>query len=55
MIIVMGPVACAGDRRAKVLKDGWITMSADGSLTAYYESTILIIDEGFEVLTQVED
>ena len=45
----------AGDWRVKVLKDGWTTVSADGSLTAHYENTILITDGEPEVLTRVED
>ena len=39
----------------KVLRDGWTTVSADGSLTAHYENTILITDGEPEVLTRVED
>ena len=31
------------------------TVSADGSLTAHYENTILITDGEPEVLTRVED
>ena len=55
MIIAVEPMVCAGDWRVKVLKDGWTTVSADGSLTAHYENTILITDGEPEVLTRVED
>ena len=48
-------VAHTGAWRVKVLKDGWTTVSADGSLTAHYENTILITDGEPEVLTRVED
>ena len=37
MTIAVEPMVCAGDWRVKVLKDGWTTVSADGSLTAHYE------------------
>lgn len=55
MTIAVEPMVCAGDWRVKVLRDGWTTVSADGSLTAHYENTILITDGEPEVLTRVED
>ena len=55
MTLAVEPMVCAGDWRVKVLKDGWTTVSADGSLTAHYENTILITDGEPEVLTRVED
>ena len=55
MTIAVEPMVCAGDWHVKVLKDGWTTVSADGSLTAHYENTILITDSEPEVLTWAED
>ena len=55
MTIAVEPMVCAGDWRVKVLKDGWTTVSADGSLTAHYENTILITDGEPEVLTWAEE
>ena len=55
MTIAVEPMVCAGDWRVKVLKDGWTTVSADDSLTAHYENTILITDGEPEVLTWAED
>lgn len=55
MTIAVEPMVCAGDWRVKVLKDGWTTVSADGSMTAHYENTILITDGEPEVLTVAED
>ena len=51
MTIAVEPMVCAGDWRVKVLKDGWTTVTADGSLAAHYENTILITDGEPEVLT----
>ena len=51
MVIAVEPMVCAGDWRVKVLKDGWTTVSADGSLTAHYENTILITEGEPEILT----
>lgn len=55
MTLAVEPMVCAGDWRVKVLKDGWTTISADGSLTAHYENTILITDGEPEVLTVAEE
>ena len=55
MTIAVEPMVNAGDWPVKVLKDGWTTVSADGSLTAHYENTILITDGEPEVLTTAED
>ena len=51
MTLAVEPMVCAGDWRVKVLKDGWTTVTADGSLAAHYENTILITDGEPEVLT----
>lgn len=55
MTIAVEPMVCAGDWHVKVLGDGWTTVSADGSLTAHYENTLLITDGEPEVLTVTED
>ena len=55
MTLAVEPMVCAGNWHVKVLKDNWTTVSADGSLTAHYENSILITEEGFEILTTVGD
>ena len=55
MAIAVEPMVCAGDWHVKVLKDGWTTVSADGSLTAHYENTMLITENGPEITTVTED
>ena len=51
MVIAVEPMVCAGDWRVKVLRDKWTTVSADGSLSAHYENTLLITDGEPELLT----
>ena len=51
MTIAVEPMVCAGDWQVKVLADKWTTVSLDGSLTAHYENTILITEDGPEILT----
>ena len=55
MTLAVEPMVCAGDWHVKVLKDKWTTVSADGSLTAHYENTILITDGEPEILTVTGD
>ena len=55
MAIAVEPMVCAGDWHVKVLRDGWTTVSVDGSLAAHYENTILITENGPEITTVTED
>ena len=55
MTIAVEPMVCAGDYHVRVLPDKWTTVSQDGSLAAHYENTILITEDGPEILTVTED
>ena len=54
MVIAIEPMINAGTFEARVLKDGWTTVTADGSLSAHYENTVLITDGEPEILTVAE-
>ena len=43
------PVVSEGDRRVKILEDGWTAVTLDNSRTAQKEHTVLITDTGVEV------
>lgn len=51
MTIALEPMLIIGDRQTKVNKDGWTVVTADGSLSAHFEHTIVITDGGAEILT----
>ena len=55
MAICIEPMVCAGDWHMKILKDGWTVVSADRSLAAHYENTVLITDGEPEILTMADD
>ena len=55
MTIAVEPMVCAGDWHVRVLRDRWTTVSADGSLAAHYENSLLITDGEPEILTAAED
>jgi len=55
MCIAIEPMVNVGSWKVRVLDDGWTVVTADGSLSAHYENTILITDGEPEILTMAED
>lgn len=55
MTIAVEPMVNAGGWEVKVLPDGWTVLTADGSLSAHYENSILITDGEPEILTMADD
>jgi methionyl aminopeptidase len=51
MTFTIEPMVNAGKRHVKLLPDGWTVVTKDHSLSAQWEHTILVTDDGFEVLT----
>ena len=45
------PMVNIGKRHVRLLADGWTVVTRDHSLSAQWEHTILITDNGCEVLT----
>ena len=54
MTIAVEPMVNIGTYDVRVLKDGWTAVTADGSLSAQYENTVLITDGEPEILTVTE-
>lgn len=52
MTFTIEPMINAGKRFIKLLSDGWTVVTKDRSLSAQWEHTILVTEQGFEVLTQ---
>ena len=40
-----------GSHKTKTLNDGWTVVTQDHQLSAQYEHTVLVTEDGFEVLT----
>ena len=51
MIFTIEPMINAGHFALKHLPDGWTVVTKDHSLSAQWEHTVLVTDNGFEVLT----
>jgi methionyl aminopeptidase len=52
MVLAIEPMITMGSDAVEFLSDQWTAVTADGSLAAHFEHTILITDHGPEVLTR---
>ena len=55
MTIAVEPMVNIGGVEVRVLDNDWTVVTADGSLSAHYENTILITDGEPEILTIADD
>ena len=55
MTFTIEPMINTGKRYTKVLRDGWTVVTKDHSLSAQWEHTILVTEDGHEVLTLRND
>lgn len=51
MLFTIEPMINAGRHEVKILKDGWTTVTRDRSLSAQFEHTVGVTEEGCEVFT----
>lgn len=55
MCFTVEPMVNSGKRFVKLLPDGWTVVTKDRSLSAQWEHTILVTDDGHEILTLRDD
>jgi len=51
MVLAIEPMVNAGGREVETLDDGWTAVTVDGSLSAHFEDTVAITENGPEILT----
>lgn len=51
MVICVEPMLTFGKRDVYLLEDEWTVVTQDGSDAAHYEHTILVTEDGYEILT----
>jgi methionyl aminopeptidase len=51
-VFAVEPMVNVGGPETRLLPDGWSVMTADGSLSAHFEHTIAITDDGPQVFTR---
>jgi len=52
MLFTIEPMINAGGHKVKILKDGWTTVTRDRSLSAQFEHTVGVTEEGYEIFTR---
>ena len=54
MVLAIEPMVNAGAAGVRVLTDGWTAVTRDGSLSAHFEHTVVVTQDGCEILTALE-
>ena len=54
MVLAIEPMISAGSYETDTLLNNWTAVTVDGSLSAHYENTVAITEDGPELLTLVE-
>ncbi len=52
MVFAIEPMINAGTYEVEILEDGWTAVTKDRHLSAHFEHTILVRDDGAEILTE---
>jgi methionyl aminopeptidase len=52
MVLAIEPMVNAGSHEISTKKDQWTIVTSDGSLSAHFEHTVAVTDNGAEVLTK---
>ena len=54
MVLAIEPMVNVGTYEVKELADGWTVVTADRKLSAHYENTVALTDEGVINLTLID-
>jgi methionyl aminopeptidase len=54
MALAVEPMVNVGSYKVKTLSNNWTVVTSDGSLSAHYENTIVILPDGPEILTLIK-
>lgn len=52
LVLAVEPMINAGGHAVRLLDDGWTAVTADGSLSAHYENTVAVTEQGPMILTE---
>lgn len=55
MTLAIEPMVSIGSYEVKELRDGWTVVTADGSLSAHYEHSVALTEDGIVYLTRVDE
>jgi methionyl aminopeptidase len=51
MVLCIEPMIALGTWRVRVLPDNWTAVTVDGKPAAHYENTVVVREDGVEILT----
>jgi methionyl aminopeptidase len=51
LVIALEPMLNLGGDDTRVMADGWTVVTADGTLSAHFEHTVAVTEDGHEILT----
>jgi methionyl aminopeptidase len=51
MTLAIEPIVNAGSKNTRILPDRWTAVTVDNALSAQFEHTVLVTEEGYEILT----
>ncbi len=51
MALAIEPMVNAGTHRVRTLDDAWTVVTADGSPSAHFEHTVIVLSDGVEIMT----
>lgn len=54
LVLAIEPMINAGTHEVKTLDDGWTAVTQDGKLSAHFEHTVAVTEDGREVLTRLQ-
>lgn len=55
MVLAIEPMVNAGTYEVKIKEDGWTAVTADGKMSAHFEHTVAITNNGPRILTEVKE
>lgn len=55
LVVAIEPMIAVGTPRIRTLDDRWTVVTADGSLSAHFEHTVAVTEEGPRILTLAQD
>jgi methionyl aminopeptidase len=55
MVLAIEPMVNEGTPELRILDDGWTAVTADGKLSAHFEHSVAICENGPEILSELGD
>jgi methionyl aminopeptidase len=55
LVLAIEPMIAVGDWKVEILEDNWTAVTQDRSLSAHYEHTVAMTEEGLQILSSLED